>query len=55
MAHRYGRMPHEVVPGATPGTWTALIVDQAVYRAGEYARVAAAEKEGSIVFPVWSM
>lgn len=55
MAHRYGRMPHELVPGVVPGSWGALIVDVAVYQAGEAMRVAAAQREGAIIFPVWGL
>lgn len=55
MAHRYGRLPHEVVPGVRPATWTALLVDMAVYQAGEAMRVQAAAKEGAMIFVTWGL
>ena len=55
MAHRYGKRPSEMVPGVTPGSWTAAMVDLGVYQAGEDARVAAAKKEGAMIFPTWSL
>lgn len=53
MCHRYGRLPHEIVPGCPPGSWSALIVDMAVYRAGENMRKNL--PDGAVVFPVWSL
>ena len=55
MAHRYGRLPHELVPGCEPRTWRALIVDAAVYAAGDQAREKLMADPKAMIFPVWGL